>query len=92
MQCKGLACTDAQTNASCFKSYSDDLPKFHMLTMCIKETLRMSPPVFKIRRQLSRDMTFNNRLVKAGTQVVIDIYKLHHNPTIWPEPMVRQPI
>ena len=59
-----------------------------MLTMCVKEALRMYPPVVKTRRQLSRDMVIDNHLVKAGTQVVTDIYKIHHNPTVWDEPTV----
>ena len=66
----------------------NDLPNFHMLTMCVKEALRMYPPVVKTRRQLSRDMVIDNLMVKAGTQVVTDIYKIHHNPTVWDEPMV----
>lgn len=67
----------------------EDLSRLTTLTTCIKETLRICPPVLRIRRELSRDMVIDGRSVLAGTQVVTDIYKVHHNPTVWTDPEVR---
>ncbi|KAM7098325.1 cytochrome P450 4A11 [Molossus nigricans] len=61
-------------------------------TMCIKEALRLYPPVPGIGRDLSKPVTFpDGRCLPRGIQVSLSIYGLHHNPKVWPNPEVFDP-
>ncbi|XP_064612105.1 ultra-long-chain fatty acid omega-hydroxylase-like [Liolophura sinensis] len=64
-----------------------DLPKLKHLTHCLKETLRMYPPVSYISRKLSREITVDGKRVPVGTNVQIPIYNIHHNPEVWTDQM-----
>uniref|UniRef100_A0A8D0DY67 Cytochrome P450 n=1 Tax=Salvator merianae TaxID=96440 RepID=A0A8D0DY67_SALMN len=71
----------------------DDLGKIPYTTMCIKESLRLYPPVFIVSRQLNTPITFcDGRTLPAGTKVSINIYSVHRNPTFWPDPEVFDPM
>uniref|UniRef100_A0A6J0UR62 Cytochrome P450 4A6-like n=1 Tax=Pogona vitticeps TaxID=103695 RepID=A0A6J0UR62_9SAUR len=70
----------------------DDLGKIPYTTMCIKESLRLYPPVPGVSRQLSKPITFcDGRTLPEGTLVAINIYCIHRNPSIWPDPEVFDP-
>ncbi|XP_039081726.1 cytochrome P450 4A11-like [Hyaena hyaena] len=61
-------------------------------TMCIKEALRLYPPVPGIARELSKPITFpDGRSLPKGFQIFLSIYALHHNPKVWPNPEVFDP-
>ncbi|XP_006178465.1 cytochrome P450 4A6 [Camelus ferus] len=61
-------------------------------TMCIKEVLRLYPPVPAISRELSKPITFpDGRSLPAGITVLLSFYALHHNPKVWPNPEVFDP-
>ncbi|XP_032103382.1 cytochrome P450 4A11 isoform X1 [Sapajus apella] len=61
-------------------------------TMCIKEALRLYPPVPGISRDLSTPITFpDGRSLPKGISVILSIYGLHHNPKVWPNPEVFDP-
>ncbi|XP_037357258.1 cytochrome P450 4A6-like [Talpa occidentalis] len=61
-------------------------------TMCIKEALRIYPPVPGISRELSKPVTFpDGRSLPEGIFVALSIYGLHHNPNVWPNPEVFDP-
>merc|ERR1712150_83972 len=70
---------------------SDDLPKFKYLTMCIKEAQRLHVPVPFIARELAEDLDLDGKHVPAGTVVDIQLYTLHHNPTVWDNSMEYRP-
>lgn len=61
----------------------NDLPKFEYLTMCIKESLRLHPPVHLISRQLTKPTLIENHLAPIDTTIDINIWNLHHNPSVW---------
>ncbi len=66
-----------------FPLFRKDLTKFNYLSLCMKEALRHYPPVTFISRSLGQDTELDGRILKAGTQVDIHIYALHHHPDYW---------
>uniref|UniRef100_A0A8C5ULN7 Cytochrome P450 family 4 subfamily B member 1 n=1 Tax=Microcebus murinus TaxID=30608 RepID=A0A8C5ULN7_MICMU len=71
----------------------DDLSKMTYLTMCIKESMRLYPPVPQVYRQLSKPVTFvDGRSLPAGSLVSLHIYALHRNSAAWPDPEVFDPL
>lgn len=71
----------------------DDLSKMTYLTMCIKESLRLYPPVPQVYRQLSKPVSFvDGRSLPAGSLISLHIYALHRNSSVWPDPEVFDPL
>ncbi|XP_040853148.1 cytochrome P450 4A7-like isoform X3 [Ochotona curzoniae] len=72
--------------------FRDHLDKMPYTTMCIKEALRIYPPVPNFTRELSKPVTFpDGRSLPKGIVVALSIYGLHHNPKVWPNPEVFDP-
>ncbi|KAM4871575.1 cytochrome P450 4A6-like [Thomomys bottae] len=70
----------------------DHLDQMPYTTMCIKEALRLYPPVPVVGRQLSKPLTFpDGRSLPKGIKVSLMFYGLHHNPKVWPNPEVFDP-
>ncbi|NXC46896.1 CP4B1 protein, partial [Penelope pileata] len=70
----------------------EDLGKMTYSTMCIKESLRLYPPVPGVSRQLSKAITFHDgRTLPEGNIVAISIYLIHRNPMVWKDPLVFDP-
>lgn len=71
----------------------DQLREMSYTTMCIKESLRLMPTAFSISRELSKPITFpDGRSLPAGITVVLSIWCLHHNPAVWENPKVFDPL
>ncbi|XP_043430828.1 cytochrome P450 4B1 isoform X1 [Prionailurus bengalensis] len=71
----------------------DDLGKMTYLTMCIKESLRLYPPVPQVYRQLSKPVNFvDGRSLPAGSLISLHIYALHRNSSVWPDSEVFDPL
>ncbi|XP_020724392.2 cytochrome P450 4A11-like isoform X1 [Odocoileus virginianus] len=69
-----------------------NLDQMPYTTMCIKEAMRLYPPVPLISRKLSKPITFpDGRSLPAGIKVALSFYGLHHNPKVWPNPEVFDP-
>uniref|UniRef100_A0A452E354 Cytochrome P450 family 4 subfamily B member 1 n=1 Tax=Capra hircus TaxID=9925 RepID=A0A452E354_CAPHI len=71
----------------------DDLAEMTYLTMCIKESFRLYPPVPQVYRQLSKPVNFvDGRSLPAGSLISLHIYALHRNSTVWTDPEVFDPL
>ncbi|NWU73865.1 CP4FN protein, partial [Pterocles burchelli] len=71
----------------------EDLSHLPFTTMCIKESLRLHPPVTAVSRFCSEDMALRDgRVIPKGVLCLLSIYGTHHNPNIWPEPQVYNPL
>ncbi|XP_015280112.1 PREDICTED: cytochrome P450 4B1-like [Gekko japonicus] len=71
----------------------DDLSKMTYCTMCIKESLRLYPPVPGVSRQLSKPITFfDGRTLREGSWVAVSFHLMHKNPSIWKDPEVFDPL
>ncbi|XP_062352977.1 cytochrome P450 4B1-like isoform X3 [Cinclus cinclus] len=71
----------------------EDLGKMTYTTMCIKESLRLFPPVPAVSRQLSKPVTFpDGRSLPAGCQVGLNIFGIHRNRDVWEDPEVYDPL
>ena len=88
-----VAMNDFASTNNLFRS---DLSKLSYVTMCIKEALRMYPPVHFIAKQLDEDIVFSHRFngykpitLKKGTNIGVNIFVLHRNPHIWENPEVN---
>ncbi|KAI6649015.1 Cytochrome P450, family 4, subfamily f, polypeptide 40 [Oopsacas minuta] len=70
----------------------EDLPKLTFLTMCIKESMRLYPPVYAIYRKANDDIHLERYFIPKGTSLVISIGNLHTNPHIWENPLEYNPM
>ncbi|CAI8014174.1 Cytochrome P450 4B1 [Geodia barretti] len=70
----------------------EDLKELKYTQWCIKEAMRLYPPVILIFREASRDMEIDGIKVPKGVWLGIPTYHLHHNPTIWPDPEKFDPL
>uniref|UniRef100_A0A8C7PUV3 Cytochrome P450, family 4, subfamily T, polypeptide 8 n=1 Tax=Oncorhynchus mykiss TaxID=8022 RepID=A0A8C7PUV3_ONCMY len=65
----------------------EDLSKIPYTTMCIKESLRLYPPVPGISRKITKPITFfDGRTVPEGCLVGTSIFGIHRNATVWEDP------
>ncbi|KAI5936232.1 Cytochrome P450 4F2 [Manis javanica] len=71
----------------------DDLSQLPFLTMCIKENLRLHPPVTIVSRCCTQDIVLpDGRVIPKGVICLISIFGTHHNPSVWPDPEVYDPL
>ncbi|NXD87658.1 CP4F4 protein, partial [Halcyon senegalensis] len=71
----------------------EDLAHLPFTTMCIKESLRLHPPVTAVSRRCTEDIALQDgRVVPKEVICLMSIYGTHHNPDIWPDPQVYNPL
>lgn len=64
----------------------DDIPNLKYLDYCMKETLRMYPSAPLIERMANEDIQIGDYNIPAGSNILMLIYGMHHNPRIFPDP------
>ncbi|XP_078601209.1 cytochrome P450 4A25-like [Branchiostoma floridae x Branchiostoma japonicum] len=62
-----------------------DISKLKYLAMCMKEAMRLYPPVPIVSRRTTRDFDLMGHRLPAGATLNINTWCLHHNPTVWGE-------
>ena len=70
----------------------EDLKELKYTTWCIKEAMRLFPPVFFFFRQSTEDIELDGYLIPSGTQLCVFTYTLHHNPEVWENPEDFDPL
>ncbi|XP_039024947.1 carotene epsilon-monooxygenase, chloroplastic [Hibiscus syriacus] len=62
----------------------EDIKNLKFLTRCITESLRLYPhPPVLIRRAQVDDVLPGNYKVKAGQDIMISVYNIHHSSQVW---------
>jgi cytochrome P450 len=69
----------------------DDVSDLGYTIQVLHESLRLCPPAAGVARLATRDIAVNGYRVEAGSLVAVGLYALHHDPTLWPEPMKFDP-
>jgi len=69
----------------------DDLARLKYMGQCIKETLRMYPPVEDVDRETPEVMEYHGYKIPKGATIGISIYAVHHLPEYWPSPFLFNP-
>ncbi|CAN2391655.1 16-hydroxypalmitate dehydrogenase activity, partial [Pristimantis euphronides] len=70
----------------------DDLGNLPYTSMCIKESMRLYPPVPGIARELKEPITFcDGRSLPEGVHIFISIYAINRCSSVWEDPEVFDP-
>ena len=68
-----------------------DLSCLKFTSMCIKESMRLYPPVPMLPRMLMEDLKVDEYMIPKGTPVTIPIYLIHRHPKYWKNPDAFDP-
>lgn len=67
------------------------LSEFTLLTMCLKESLRLYSPATLVQRIVEKPINLDGYTLHKGTGVDIGIQSVHMNPTVWKDPFKFDP-
>ena len=70
----------------------EDLKHLSYTMWCIKEAMRLYPPVFNFFRKTTKEIRVGEYVLPKGTNVTIASYYIHHNEDIWENPMEYNPL
>lgn len=69
----------------------DRVRELAWIDACARETLRLNPVVPAVARRLQSPMTIGGHRLPAGVVAVPNIYLVHRNPRVWPDPLRFEP-
>lgn len=61
----------------------DDVSNLKTLTMIVYEALRLYPPAVATIRRSRKDVKLGGLEIKQGTELLVPILAVHHDPTVW---------
>ncbi|GAB2269464.1 hypothetical protein Dimus_004382 [Dionaea muscipula] len=61
----------------------EDVTNLKTLGMVVYETLRLYPPAVATIRRSRKDVELGGMVIPEGTELLIPILAVHHDPTIW---------
>lgn len=64
----------------------DDLAKMPLLDAVVKESMRLLPPVPLHPRIVAKDSELGGHTLPAGSEVILSIFHMHHDPEVFPDP------
>ncbi|XP_058220943.1 cytochrome P450 CYP82D47-like [Rhododendron vialii] len=69
-----------------------DIKNLVYIQAIIKETLRLYPPAVLVPpRENLEDCTVDRYHIPAGTILFVNLWKIHHDPQVWPNPWEFRP-
>ena len=69
----------------------EDLSQLEFVSMFIKESLRLHPPVYAVARDTEYPITIDGYELPKGTLVQMSFSQLHLNAEFWPDPFTFDP-
>jgi cytochrome P450 len=69
----------------------EDVPRLTYSVQVLHEALRLCPPGAATARMAMRDVEVDGYRVEAGTILLVGIYALHRDPSLWENPLVFDP-
>ncbi|MDH6244436.1 cytochrome P450 [Mycobacterium sp. OTB74] len=70
---------------------SDDVPRLGYTVQVLCEALRLCPPAPVITRMVMKDFDVGGYRVQAGNGVMVGVYAMHRDPSLWDHPLVFDP-
>ena len=70
---------------------SNDVRRLGYTVQVLHEALRLCPPGPAIPRMVMKDFDVDGYRIEAGTLVVVGIYAMHRDPSLWDHPLVFDP-
>nr|GEX69455.1 cytochrome P450 CYP82D47-like [Tanacetum cinerariifolium] len=69
-----------------------DLKNLVYLQAIIKETMRLYPPApLSVPHESTEDCIIGGYTIPKGTRLLVNIWKIHHDPQIWTDPFESHP-
>ena len=63
----------------------EDISRLTYLTMCLKESLRLTTTITFVLRELTEPFQVAGQRIEVGTPIEINFWALHHNSRVWGE-------
>lgn len=69
----------------------DDIDGFEFLNAAIDESMRLTPTVYAMYRDVEQDTTLGRYKIKKNTLLTLSMYVTHRHPDLWDQPLEYRP-